>query len=431
MLRTLALVTGALTAIPAVARAESWSLHVVGDAQIAWTDNLFSAAPGTDRESDAYLDIRPGAILMAETPRSVHELTYTFDASIYAVHNEAWSIMQRLGWRGFFATSPRTELNTDVSASAGDSTSLTTQAGAGLGVVPSGQVHVTQASAGENFAYQASPKLRLLEGATVRYDKTEQNASASTGIDLSARLGLERTWKRDALTVSVAPTYLQLTRPGAGVDIEDDQLNLHVDAIWRRDLTRLWTGSLDAGATAVLPTTAGGRSTVQPTFGGQVAYFPDWGSATFQAHRAVLPNLFIAQNTLTDSASASCWLPLPWLRANPMEPRLTVQATLGGARVQLIDGTQGEILSGFSQVLGDVAVAWNLRQAAALTLRYQFIHQGVDGTSTADVHGFNRSTVMLTFSGRWPERLAATVPVRQTLRVDRANVTPIGDGPRD
>ena len=162
--------------------------------------------------------------------------------------------------------------------------------------------------------------------------------------------------------------------------------------------------------------------------GGQLTYFPDWGTATFQAHRSVLPNLFIAQNTLTDSASASCWLPLPWLRDNPAEPRLTIQATLAGARVQLIDTTQGAAVSGFSQVLGDVAVAWNLRQALGFSLRYQFIHQGADTTALNGLNGFNRSTVMLQFAGRWPERLAATVPIRQTLRVDRSNVTPIGDG---
>ncbi len=436
MLRSLASVLVGLVALPAAARAESWSLHVLGDAQLAWTDNLFSApsepVPGAPpRESDAYLQARPGAILMIETPRSVHELQYTFDASMYVNHTEAWSILQRAGWRGFFSVSPRGELNTDVSGSIGDSTTLTTIAGADAGqagLQRSGEVHVVQVSAAENYAFQASPALRLLQGGSVRYDKTDQNDTTSTGAEGSLRLGAERSWRQDALTGSVTTAYLNLTRPNGATTTSDDQLNLHIDAAWRRDLSRTWTSVVDGGVVVIVPTGPSSKGTIQPTIGGQLTYFPDWGTATFQAHRSVLPNLFIAQNTLTDSASASCWLPLPWLRDNPAEPRLTIQATLAGARVQLIDTTQGAAVSGFSQVLGDVAVAWNLRQALGFSLRYQFIHQGADTTALNGLNGFNRSTVMLQFAGRWPERLAATVPIRQTLRVDRSNVTPIGDG---
>jgi hypothetical protein len=440
MLRSVASVLVALVALPAVARAESWSLHILGDAQLAWTDNLFSSpatpvAGAPPKEGDAYLQVRPGAILMFETPRSVHELQYTFDASMYLNHTEAWAILQRAGWRGFFTTSPRGELNTDLNASFGDATTLTTQAGASageIGVQRSNSVHVLQLGAGENYAYQVSPALRLLQGGALRYDATDQSATTgtttSTGAEATGRVGLERTWRSDALAAGLAATYLNLTRPNGATTSRDDQLNLHLDASWRRDLSRTWSSVVDGGAVAIVPTTAGGRGTIQPTIGGQLAYYPDWGTATFQARRAVLPNLFIAQNTLTDSASASCWLPLPWLRDNPAEPRLTVQATLAGARVQLIDTVQGEVVSGFSEVLGDVAVGYNIGQSIGFSARYQFIHQGADPTPGSTIYGFNRSTVMLSFFGRWPERLAATVPIRQTLRVDRRNVTPIGDG---
>src|SRR5262245_29029551 len=116
-----------VVAAPAVASADEWSLHVLGSASTAWTDNLTSQPEGDiNHRSDVYSQVQPGVLFSYETYRTIHELTYNLDVSFYGNLNTPVgtndtdpSLSHRVGWRGFFMTSPLTELSTGVSFAMG------------------------------------------------------------------------------------------------------------------------------------------------------------------------------------------------------------------------------------------------------------------------------------------------------------------------
>ena len=49
------------TAAGGTARADEWSLHVLGNAISAWSDNIYNQ-PDADAQSDFYYQLRPGAL---------------------------------------------------------------------------------------------------------------------------------------------------------------------------------------------------------------------------------------------------------------------------------------------------------------------------------------------------------------------------------
>jgi hypothetical protein len=439
---------------PAAAHADEWSLHLLGNGTAAWTDNVFSApdepivvdpptpdaAPG--READFYYQVRPGALFSYETPRMVHELGYDLEANFYQDHGDAGSLTHRAAWRGFFLTSPNTEVNAGASYSMGDINSLVSRDQASQmqqGGRPGGNVEFVQADLTQHFSYQVSRPLRLTQGALGRRFETKDDFNTeSTGMELGGSLGIDRAWRDDSLGLVVSSTFVQLERrtPEAVPDADpevydvvgDDSMNMQGILSWRRDLGRHWSSLLDGGVTAIVPLDDGDELVLQPTVGGQLAYFPNWGSASLQVRRSVAPNLYLAQNTITDSAIASAWLPLPWLTSDPALPRLTIQGSAGASRTQLIDLGTGDIESGLTVLSGDVAIAYTPMSSVAFSIRYQHIRQNADDMQLMQTNfDYTRNTVMITAYARWPDRLAGEIPQRESLRVDRSDTTPVGE----
>jgi hypothetical protein len=441
---------------PGAAHADEWSLHLLGNGSAAWTDNVFSAPdepvidpgdpdPPAGREAALYYQVRPGALFSYETPRMVHELGYDLEANFYQDHGDAGSLTHRAAWRGFFLTSPNTEVNAGASYSTGDINSLVsrnrpqdpTPAG-----VPGGSVEFVQADLTENFSYQISRPLRLTQGAIGRRFETKDDFNTeSTGMELGGSLGVDRAWRDDSLGLVVSSTFVQLERrtPEAMPDddesaydvVGDDSMNLQGIVSWRRDLGRHWSSLLDGGVTAIVPLDEGDELVLQPTVGGQLGYFPDWGSASLQVRRSVAPNLYLAQNTITDAATVSAWLPLPWLTDDPALPRLTVMASGSAQRTQIIALDTGDTADGFTMLSGDVAVAYTPMNGIALSVRYQHIRQDADDATLTPMmptnFDYTRNTVMITAYARWPDRLAGEIPQRASLRVDRSDTTPVGE----
>jgi len=429
---------------PVAAHADEWSLHVLGSASTAWTDNLTSQPDGNiNHRSDVYSQLQPGALFSYETHRSIHELTYNLDVSFYgnlntppgAADTEP-SLTHHAGWRGFFMTSPLSELSTGLGFSAGTINTFGTTAPAGTPrdtIQPAG-TDFRQWDATENFSYTMSAAWRMTQSLLARRFESIVGASGamqqrtiSTGSDAGLTFGLDRAWRDDAVGGSVGARYVTLERenpePMGGVTTED---NITVQGLlaWRRDISQRWNSVLDAGATALVPINAGEHFTLQPTVGGTLAYAPNWGSASLQARRSVAPNLAIARNTVSDSVFLNAGLPLPWLASDPGEPRLALQATVGGSRTRIIDTLNDDVTDGINVLVGDVALSYRAASALHVILRYQYLRQ----TSDAELaNSFDRQTVQLQLFGRWPDRQAAEIPARDSLRVDRSGNTAVGD----
>ena len=439
-MRRVLLAFATLCVVRGAARADDSSLHILGAAQLGFTDNLLSgprnppvglAAPPV--EWDLFLGLRPGILFTYGTPRATQEVTYTLDAILYVRHDELSSLFHRAGWKGFFLLSPQSELLTSVDGSFGDGNLFpTTLASSGqVGVQRSGDIQMLGGNVGESYEYTAAPDLRLSEAGYERYNRINAGDSGiTTGSETGLRLALDKAFRYNAVSLAVGAAYVSLEQPVGGTgSTTDDLVNARASVMARRDLSKEFTGVLEGGAVDVIPVSGlAAPSSIFAIGSAQLAYFPAWGTATATVRRDVQPNLLIAQNTLADSASVGAWLPLPWLRDDPQNPKLTFQATLGASRTRLIDSATGNTVEGFDDLLGDIAVNWQLRKNAELTFRYQLVWQSSDlsAMTPVPVFGFVRNTVLVQFVGRWPERLAVEIPVRQTLRVDRSNITPIG-----
>lgn len=413
------------------AHADGYSLHVLATAQASWTDNIFSvpaSGAALERESDIYYQFRPGAMLTYETPRTVHQVSYEIDASLYQEHDEAQGLQHIAGWRGFFLTSPRSELGLSAQFSTGSLTSLSTSTPASQPMQPqaSGGSDYVSIDVGENLSFTPSQELRLTQGLRGRsFSTTDATDTATTGIEVGASGGADRGWKYSAVALQLGTSFVRLERATETPPVTD-QLNLNAVVSWRRDFGPRWTGLFDGGVTSIVPL-GDGEVVVQPTVGAQAAYAPNWGSAGLSIRRAVAPNLYLARNTVTDSAVVNAWLPLPWLTDDPLLPKLTIQLTAGAQRTQLIDTSDGAILSGFDLLTGDIAVGYTPRPGVTFGVRAQHLRQLADDSAVMELLSYDRTTVMVTVTGRWPDRLAAEIPARSSLRVDRSDNTPVGE----
>lgn len=426
--------------ITAPAAADDWSLHVTGNAQLGWTDNVFSAPEdppvgGVGRESDFYTQLVPGALFTWEARRWIQEADYSVDATLYADHSEAHALNHRLAWRGFFLTSPLTELTISAEASQGTTTTFstaTTAANGDITLLPSGRSDFEGFDLRQGFNWQTTHDTRVTQSSQARVFGVEETATGatSTGYEAGVGIGGEKAWRTNALALAQTASFVRLNHADAlGMASSFDQILGLTTLSWRRDLSRHWSSLLDVGAATIVPLIKPSATIVQPTIGGALSYAPDWGTASLQVRRTIAPNLYVAQNTLSDTASLSGWLPLPWLTGDAHEPHLTIQATLGVGRTQILDAETNDTVSSFDVGTADVAVGYQLASQLVLGARYQYVVQSPDDAGMSGILGYSRHTVLVTFTGRWPSRAAGGIPVRSPLRVDRANDTLVGDEP--
>lgn len=427
----LALAGLAATALPS--HAGNYSVHVLGTAEASWTDNLFavpddSADPLPPHESDVLIRFRPGVLTTYETPRTIHNVEYTLDANLYLDHTEARSIGHNLIARGFYLTSPRSEVQTSLGISTGMLAALSTRQTPSEGqpvARGSGNGEFWSIDASQGLNYAATRDLRVTQGLQVhRLSSTDALGAETHGTDLGASLGVDRGWRQSALAVQTGARYVILTQ---GLT-DNRSIHSSLAVSFRRDLSRRWSSLADAGVAWIAPIDEDAH-TVQPTFGLNLSYAPEWGAAGFQVRRALAPNLYLAENTITDTAIANASLPLPWLTDDPNLPTLTVGGVLGAGRSQVIRGDV--IASTVNVVFGDLAVTYAPRGDLTFVVRAQHQRQ-IPGESTTMMAAleYDRTTVITSVTWRFPERLAADIPMRDSLRVDRRDNTPVGEEAR-
>jgi hypothetical protein len=435
MHRRLARVLGValvLVAGPATAVADGWSLHGLANLRVAWTDNVYSVPdePTPERpqpkEGDVYTQITPGVLFTWEKPRLIQEYFAELDANLYATHREAHSLTYRAGWRGFFLTSPLSELNAGVQAAAGELNTFATLGASQDGttvLLPSTESQFRTAEARQSFSVQLSRPLRLTQHgfAQVFSVHNPESDTTSTGYLVGSGLGVDRAWRFDAVGLQSTLSYASLD------DGASQQLNGSLVAQWRRDITHRWSTVVDGGVTALFPLEEMQERVVSPTVGAQVGYVPEWGSAGLVARRTVVPNVVINANTINDFVVANAYLPLPWFAIDPAQPRLTFGASGGAGRTIVLDPATNADLSEYYLFHGDVSVHYAIGRQMHVGVRYQYLRQEASEDTLTNIPDYDRQTVMVSFYARWPERVAAEVPLRSSLRVDRSDVTSVGE----
>jgi hypothetical protein len=437
-------------------RADHTSLHVTARADVAATDNLFAVGGDQDREADAFITVRPGLLYAYDAPRMIHELTVEAEAIEYVLHSDQPSLSGRGGWRALLLPGPRSQVDMSIDAGTGVLTSLSSRASSdetSAMVTPGGKIDVQQANVLESLSWISSEHTRVSQEVFGRYTFTDDGAGSQTDTrEVGGNLGFERTFHRDTIVLGAAVSYLRLERvaPASAAmgSRTDRQLNPRTTVAWHHDIDQRWSVSADAGLALVNPVGPVGTDKNTPdaprdtrtftVFGAGVAYTELWGRAALVARRNVTPNVYLAENTITEDVNLQVAMPLPWLDDTKRNPKLATAGSVGVQRTQVINSDTGSDEGDIAAAHFDLSVRWTPKPNETFGVRYELRYQtsgdagmpgmpGIPGM-TMTPPSYYRNTVFFTFSWRYPDRIAGEVPKRtKRMRSDRQDLAP-GDG---
>ena len=410
---------------------------------MATTDNVNGSS--TNPEGSIFTDIRPGMLFTYNASRMIHELTTEVDM-FYYFGRATPNVTFRGDWKAFFLTGPRSELSLGATASHGQLNSLvasTPSAENPLLVQPSGKVNSSNASASENGSWVATKFTRLSQRGFVRYtttDNTDPEIAVTTkSFEAGGGIGFDHRLRRDNFGLELGGSYVYLEKRDPFLkqmgDRLDKQLNPRAVAVWQHDYSKHWSSAVDAGVVYVNPTfnlTGDTEAGLFPIFGATAAYTDVWGRAQLTARRQVTPNLFIAQNTVSDSVNAAFAMPLTFLDKDSRRrnPRVVGVGTVGIDHTQMIDPLDASLKGNFWVGRLDASVAWQPRPGQTLGLRSELTYQEGDMVADMVVPSFHRFTFYFTFALRWPEDVQVRVPRRtNSVRADQSDLAPIGAEP--
>ena len=437
----LGVVIGALVLAPP-ARADHTSVHATADGEVVTTDNLYAAGSGAFLRPEMFFTIRPGVLYAYDAPQMVHDFTADAEVVGYLSRTDKPVVTGRATWRSIFLPSPRTTLNMSISAGTGLLSLLSTRLSpdeTSATVTPSGKINVQQTDTAESLSWISSKHTRVLQGVVGRYGFTDDGSGTTAETrEVGGNLGFERTFRKDTVVLDASVRYVQFERVApVGAELGsrlDHQINPRGVLTWRHDLDRRWSTNVDGGVVFVNPV---GTDKYNPglmkrggtfaVFGGQVAYVQPWGRAMLSARRNVEPNLFLAQNTVNDEANLQLAMPLTWFGGSVRRPTVAALGSVGLALTQLIDAQTGSTEANFRVAHADASLGWTPNPGQTYGLRYELVYQTGDEAAQKTAPAFVRNTLYVTFSLRYPARVAGEVPRRMKgMRSDRKDMLPSG-----
>jgi hypothetical protein len=444
-----------LVALPA--GADNVDFHATANGSVATTDNANgaerSSTPGgpiQNPKGDVFTDLRPGFLITYNSPRMIHELNSEVDF-IYHFLDTRPDVTFRGGWKSFYITSPRSELSTSIEGSKGQLNALAASANpldTATQVVPPGRVDTENVAASQNLSWVASQESRLFQRSFGRYTTTNDSVVNMQDVDtksgeVGAAVGMDRSFRHNTMMVEVGGSYVDMHK----IDPDGRQMGSRHDRqwqprgvlVWQHDINKQWSSNIDAGAVYVIPRGIDEHNPDQkrqravfPVFGGTLAYTDVWGRVQGVARRQVTPNLFIAQNTVSNSFNVTGAMPLTFLDrdAQKRAPKVVGLGTIGFERTYLVDPYTGENAGSFNVARVDLGVGWSPRPGQTVGLRYELIYQNGDQIAGMQVPDFIRNTFYFTFALRYPEEVQVRVPRRgQSVRADRKDQAPLGAEP--
>jgi hypothetical protein len=462
--RALAIATFGATGLVLVASpaaADNIDYYATANGSVATTDNANGAArsseaggPIQDPKGDVFTDVRPGFLITYLAPRMIHELNSEVDF-IYHFGDTRPDVTFRGGWKSFFIPTPRSELSTSIEGSQGQLNALSASANpleTATQVIPPGRVDTANASFSENLSWVASEGSRVWQRSFGRYTTTHDeliiagvrapDVDTESG-EIGAAIGIDHSFRHDTLLVEAGGSYVNMEKKDPGGrqmgSRHDRQWNPRGVVVWQHDINKQWSTNIDAGVVYVMPTGVDEYNPDQdrkaapfPVFGGVLAYTDVWGRVQAAARRQVTPNLFIAQNTVSDSLNLTGAMPITFLDRDSQKraPKVIGLGTIGFERTHLIDPITSETSGRFNVARIDLAVGWSPRPGQTVGLRYELMYQNGDQIAGMQVPDFLRNTFYFTFALRWPEELQVRVPRRgQSVRADRKDQAPLGAEP--
>ncbi len=402
-----------LSASAGTARAQNWAVSARASGTTGASDNILntddSATAGMAGPiSDLFYQVQPSLVGDYEAPRTRHRLTYVFDAFFYQQNSEANTTSHYASWLTRWLVSPRSELQVEASADAGQVSTFLSETqpqAANVALVPRGDLNFRRVSMVERFRWRATPTLRLSQEYAMRASSTNIAGEQQTsGKEIVATAGADKQWKRDSLGVEVAASLVdlrQLATIAVPMSQTQTDINLATMTRWRRTLSPGWSSMLGAGVAVTSVDTPRASERLRPIADAELVYTRDWGGAALTYTRVVEPNLFVAQETVSDSLGLRGRLPLPWLRRRPDVATLALASSASVQRGTGFEMDTGDTIGSWTTYMFDVQFTWAAADNLQVGVRYQFADQNGDSSL---VPSYTRNTGMVTVSGELGRR---------------------------
>lgn len=371
-----------------------------------------------------FVEVAPGLTVFHESPRALHQITYTHPMAVYFADNSLDASSDVVTWQGLFVLSPRDELmlGAGVTRSRINAGVLRSAVGQGsTAVVPQGDASAVTVTANEAYTHDFSPRWHGLQNSAV---------SASTRVGrgpdepnhylVDAGLGGEYTVGNDGFALLGHGSWFFTpadTQDGVETAPREDQLILGADIRWRRDWTPRWSTSTSVGAAASVDPQDVRHILWSPIWSAGLFYFVEGPSASLIYSRSVAPNVLTGQNYLTDQLTLTGGLPL-----SESVP-LVLGSSLAAAQSRAIDATTQTLQGRVRSLMGDASLGYFSQGGLAASIRYQHYRQYGDDTDLQPVPTFHRNVVQLTIGGMFPARELPEVPGRRPVRVDGGDRT--------
>lgn len=390
------------------------------------TDNALGAPdnpPPETRgpEADVFLRVGPSLALRFLRPRTVHEVSYTYNIHLYQEHSEATSHAHHLAWAGELSLSPNTRLMAGATAVQGRLASFNLYVPQAAEPRPAGSESYLTVNAREHLMWDAAPGWALEQNTTAASHRSLEDAPAtSTTLEISNSAMVERSYPTSALAGIVRlGCAFSFPRPGDDTAPVGDGLRflLGLDSRGRVDFGYLWSAELRLGAeelVALRPDTDAEGPFLSGI--GALRYLHDEGMAELALSRQVRTDLFFGGAYLAEEMGLRGVVPPRFL---PDRVGLAGHTVLGRIR-NLDEGGLERWVYG-----GDVTVTYRPSDALHLDLQY-VIHRQLDSSAAIPDLSTRRQAAMLTLRVMYPPRRPAPTPRQAPLRVDRADQTDEG-----
>jgi hypothetical protein len=400
------------------------ALQGIGEASFGYTDNIESSPstpiPGTSpKVGGEFLLLRAGAVLASASPRVVQRLTYNYTYDLFLQETSASTASNQLEYHGFFDLSPRSSLVLGGNVVQSNQYSALTLSPPGAGAVnatPAGSGAFLSATVDELLSFDVARSLRAYEGLAATEQTPIFGTVAPSTFEPTARIGLERAFRADALGAEGRGEYSlvegSIDPDGAPLGLQEQIIGSAV-GVWRHDWGRDFTSRAEAGGLRVQRLNTG-RGLWAPTGRASLAYVRPMGDAELDYGHTITLNPLLGETLLVDEVRLRGALPLTH------DARFSISASSGYQRAQILDADL-ERAATVEVILVDAGVGWQATESLLLGLRYQYIGQVSDVRVPPLPYTFAKNSIMLGAAFRFPPDREMPGPYRAPRRVDRSD----------
>jgi hypothetical protein len=368
------------------------------------TDNARITTTGQERVSDSYTFAGGNVRLIYRHTRTTLTAAYQGAYTQYLREGSFSTFTNNLGLRAAFDLSALWKLgfgaNGTLTRASGlnplDPTVVTPQAAV------AGSTLYLGTGVSQDLAYEPTPREGYLETLSVTQLRYLESVRDGVAVDLPTTtfigLGLvgfrEMGLNRYSLELNVGDSFRESNSgQSSNPNVDGHTFLARLLAGWRRELSPVWTTSLQVGPSVIFR--LDGSGVLAPAFVGSIDYkrLPWYASLT--ALQSPAPNLFLGQATISDQVIARLALPLT------RSERLFVGGYAGYVYARIASAQQDTVRV-YDQIFGGLSLTARIpKLPLVVALSYLALSQRGSMTPGTAVPDLARQVVFLTLRGEF------------------------------